>query len=406
MVRNVGGAGSAGGEPIFGNSDEEGIPSSPLPSARRPDDRFQASTAARTGASFRAGADPDGLRKPSPGKTADVTDAGIEESYFADLEAAIAAVYPADGAYPDEVYQHPPVLRLRETFEDRPASPYNPLGLRFPRRLQAFPYLYNVRKISADGSKQGNERISEQTAVATHLDLAKQYNLAYVALLRAANGSPEALEQVKSTFNEEKIFGDARIDTARLNHGNEQRLSLAMLGHLSLDVLRSPDREVTTAARIQVLEILRNHFDVDLIAKAVTDKAENGLSLQRKDDVYDLVPQSLLTDPAQRDVSHTHLFFKNEQIKQLFVENLHNDRWTVDIHGCAVDLSRKYAQETVQILIGLLRLAHDRIPRPSVFRAVVGLTMLDERRKQAVFGAGASYRNGGVSSDTNADDAS
>lgn len=402
MIRNVGGAGSAGGEHGFGDSDQLGIgiSNSQSASAQRPDERFPTSAADRTGASFRASADPAGPHKPSLGKIVDVTegtDAGIDERYLAGLEAAIAAAYPADGNYPDEVYQHPPVLRQSEALEERSASPYNPLGLRFPRRLEAYSSLYDVRKISADGWIRGNERLREQTAIASHLDLARQYNFAYMALLRAANGSPEALERLKSAFNEGTIFDDARTQTAFLNNRHEDRLSQAMLGHLSLDVLRSPDREITTAARIRVLEMLRSHFHVDAIAQAVTAKAESGFSLRYTDDVHDLVPQRFLTDPARQGVSHTRLFFKNEKIKQLFIENLNDDRWTVDMGDCAADLSRKYPKETMQALISLLRLAHDRIDQPSVFRAMVALTTLDEPRRQAIFGVGASYRNGGVS---------
>lgn len=387
MESNVSGAGSASGRPVIPASDEPSGENAGAPSARRRDERFEIGAADRAQTSFATRA-----------RTAD---AGIDERYLAGLEEKIAAAYPADGSYLETAYQKPPHLARPENFKAG-ASPYNPLHLRLPLRLESYLSLYDARKIGFRGERHDDHRLSKQTAVTTHLELAKHHNVAYVDMLRAANGSEQALSRLKAAFIEGKIFDAAGIYKACLKHGEDQRLLQAMLGHLSLDILRSPEREITTAARIGALEILRDHFDVDSIAKAVADPTESGI-VHYRDHTNDLIAQTFLTDPADRNLPHTQLFWANKKIIEIFAAR-EDDGWKIDVKKGVAELSRRFRKETVQMTIGLLRYEHSSVDGASAFRALIGLTELDESTKQRIFGDYASYRNGGVSRDSSSAD--
>lgn len=401
MVSNVGGTSGtsgAGEAPIPRRSAEQPIEVLGTASSLRPDDRFDVSHTDRSQASFRTtGTGPADPQAQTRDKAAGTAETGIDESYLAELEAKIAAAYPADGRYPDEVYQNPPDLGPPRRFENRDPSPYNPLGLHLPRRLERYYALYDGKKVNVDGTVESNDRLSMRSAITTHLELVKQYNLAYVAMLRAANGSEQALAELKAAFAEGKIFDIAGTPKASLNRGEDQRLLQAMLGHLSLDILRSPDPDITTAARIGALEMVRDHFDVDAIAKAVVAEGESGIMLHYRDHAGDLIPQTFQTN-AERNLSHTQSFWENAQIKQI-LDNRDDDGWKTDIEAAVNELSLKYRKETVQTLVSFLRYPNARVDGASVFRALIGLTELEGPRRQRIFGQDASYRNNGVSRD-------
>jgi len=380
MVSNVSPTGGADGSAPLSEKRDDIEVDGTTPTTRHQDGRLPTSAGPRAPASGKAAplaADLAGRLRASRG-----ADRAIDPGYIEMIEAKAIAAYPPDANYAPRVFQFPPSLSNPVGGAKHSVSPYNPLGLRVPFHLISETILY--------GRIVGDE--ARVKAITSYLELAKQYNLSYVEFLRAASGSDDAVARLKTSLLEGKILDAAGVQVALLAI-EHQSLLHEIQGHLCLDVLRCPDVEVPTTARIRALEIVRDHFDVTAVAE-VLSKGILGL-VRGPQKIYDLIPERFITTEEERTKSHASRFLRNGYIKSLFPVGKTNGR---PFSLSALELASKYPEETVQTLLGFIRMSDATSPqRASAFQALIRLTSLDEVRKERIFGVNASYRNGGKS---------
>lgn len=367
MVSNVSSTGGTEGGRRFRPVEGKRARATPNPEPRR-DERLPQSARPLPPALIRTTALP--RNTAGHAQASSNADGVIDPHYIEQVREKAMAAYPSDGKYSP--------------------SPYNALGLRLPFHLTGHRMLYDRQHLVRDEDRA--------TAITSYVELAKQYESAYVDFLRAASGSEEALARLKVLLAQGKIFNAAGVQTAWLNI-KKKPLLYEFQGHLCLDVLRSADAEIPAKARICALEIMRYHFDVAAVAKTLaggTDgKTGRGLLVHEHEQVFDLIPEIFLVDEEEGTKSHASLFLQNKYVKSIFTGSKDNSR---PFDRSALELASKYPEETIQTLLGMLRVS-EATPseRKSAFLALVTLTTLDESRKERIFGADASYRNGGRS---------
>lgn len=334
--------------------------------------------------------------------------ADIPDEYLARLDATIDANFPPRYLrYPEEVFSgYPPYLKREGELHYVPevVARYNPFNLTIPYRLQSYETLYDHTRVPLDSSNPWvatRWELGRSLAIRTHLDLVKQYNIAYVTLLRAVNGSGAALAELKTLFTGNKILETAEVrvefmNTKSTRDDHLQTFVDAMIGLLCVDVLRSSDSQISTAARIRALEILRDDFNLDAIATALTTRGDAlGFRLTAGQEVYDLIPRTFVTKREEAGgTPHDDLFWKNEKIKEIFPSKPHPGGLgnIVDLDEGLRELVSKYPREAVQVLLSVVRTQNFQVDQTLAFHALVALTKLDESRKEIVFGSGASYR--------------
>ncbi|CAN7495959.1 hypothetical protein LJR230_003303 [Trinickia sp. LjRoot230] len=382
MVSNVSLTGDDDGATPFrieklGVTDDQGAPT-----ARRPDDRLPTRSGSPAPATFKAASPTAGTSSPS--STSAASAGTIDPHYLDQLEAKAIAAYPVDGNYSPRVLRFPPSIPNESGGAKHTISPYNPLNLRLPYSLVHYKVLYEIQSLTRMRGKAG----------ATYLDLVKQYNLAYVDYLRAANGSDEALGRLKALLAKGNILDVAGVQTKHLTI-DPQILVYQILGHLCLDVLRSADTEIPTPVRIHALEVAREHFNVAAVATTLSEARPSGLSVKFSEKIYDLIPRRFITNEEEMTKPQAPRFFRNEYVKSIFSGSARNSR---PFNLSVIELSSKYPEETIQTLVSILRLDESGSEmRASAFKALTNLTNLDEPLKERIFGENASYRNGGES---------
>lgn len=379
MVSNVSPTGGADGTTPF-RIETMSVPEEQgAPTARRPDGRLPSRAGSPAPATFKAAS-------PAADTRTRVSAGTIDPRYIGQLEAKAISAYPVDGNYSPKVLRFPPSMPNERGGAKHTISPYNPLNLRLPYRLISHDILYDRESL------KGNDMRGK--AVVAYLNLMKQYNLAYVDFLRAANRSDEALGRLKTLLAEGNILDVAGVQAEYLDI-DAQTLVHQISGHLCLDVLRCADTEIPTPARIRALEIAGEHFNVAAVATALSEARPNGLAVSFHEKTYDLIPQRFITNEEERTKPHASRFFRNEYVRSIFPGSAHNSR---PFNLSVTELYSKYPEETVQTLISILRLDNSGSEmRASAFQALINLTNFDEPLKERIFGENASYRNGGES---------
>jgi len=404
MASNVGRTGGADGTLPSWRGEAAGAPNGlPSPSRQRTDERLPSSAPSGSAArvSFKH-ASPVAAGRAAAGHAAAASaEVAVDEAYLGGLERQIAEAFVPDERGGSRAADRGVVyLENADKAGLGQASALNPLALVLPERLLSYVQLYDSRRVVLDHASASEERLSEADAQVTYRNLMKQYSVAYVLCLRAANGSEQAQAELKALFEDGKVFDVAGVHTKFLASEDPQTLSRAMLGHLSVAVLCSPDTEITTATRIKVLENLRDHADVDSVIKAtVADKKVSGLIVDGRTRVFDLVPLGFMPDRRAGHIPHTRIFWANDVIEQILPERRASDGegFELDLDHGVAELTTRYRKEAVQILLSLMRIDDWRIDREAAFRALIGLTELDDAQKNRLFGENASYRNNGVS---------
>ncbi|MDG0022633.1 hypothetical protein [Trinickia sp. Y13] len=402
MASNVERTGGTGGLLPSWGGDDSGTPNGlPSPSQQHRDERLPSSIPSGSAAwvSFRHASPPAQARAASRPVAASSADVVVDEAYLGSLERQIAEAFaPHDRDGSPEADRRVVYLENADKAGRGKVSSLNPLALVLPERLLSYPQLYDSTRIVLDQAPASEARLVAADAQVTYRNLMKQYSLAYVSCLRAANGSEQAQAELKALFEEGKVFDAAGVQTEFLS-SDPQTLSRAMLGHLSVAVLCSPDTEITTAARIKVLENLRDHADLDSVIRAtVADKNTSGLIVDGRTRVFDLIPLAFMPDRSAGHIPHTQMFWANDVIKEILPERRASDgrRFEIDLDQGVAELTTRYRKEAVQVLLGLMRTDDWRVDREAVFRALIGLTELDDSQKNRIFGENASYRNNGV----------
>jgi hypothetical protein len=273
---------------------------------------------------------------------------------------------------------------------------YNPYSLRLPYSLQAVDQLFDSGRISRRSTLYSSPNVLDaETATEQYLNFLRQYHLLYVDLLQAINGSGVAISNLKDKLYTNSLYVSADIDPKFLKNDNKSvEFRESCLAYLVIDVLRSPDEAVGTAARVCALELLFQHFDLKAVASSF-DKNCRGFRLPysvKDEPVEDMIPRSFMERPEEKGgTPHNDLFLKNAKVRKLF--RVHQDyRPELDFDAGVSVLLQRYPAETVQILLSLIRVHSLGIDRKLVFHTLVGLSKLDHIQKGELFGIKASYR--------------
>jgi hypothetical protein len=216
-----------------------------------------------------------------------------------------------------------------------------------------------------------------------------------VDLLQAINGSGVAISNIKDKLETHKLYASADIDPKFLEKDNSSvEFRQSCLAYLVIDVLRSPDEAIGTAARVCALELLHQHFDLEAVASSFK-KNDIGFKLPysaKEEPVEDMIPRSFMERPEEKGgTPHNDLFLKNAKVREIFRVRQHYGL-KMDFDAGVSILLQQHAAETVQTLLSLLRANDWAIDRKLVFHTLVGLSKLDHIQKGELFGVKASYR--------------
>ena len=325
----------------------------------------------------------------------------VAPRYLAALRAALArSASNTDGpAVPDAPIRDPIEAMQRRVTQS------NPLGLSLPYRLTALDRLFDSG-VSAPRPGAGRSPqaagFNPVEARAVLLDLVKQQNVAYIDLLEAVDGSPDALARLKSTFGELGLLsrlGPMRQFLNRDGFMGDQAIAHAMLGHMCLDIVLSPDPGISTEARVSALSLMRDHFDERVIAAAMAHRREGAALVADGGDTREFVPPRFREPPTPG--KRQTPFWGNPTIDALFSVSTGDGKPALgmSVDEGAVRLLIHYPAEAVQTLVGVLRIDNPHIERTHAFRALIDLTTLSEPRRTQVFGDAASYRSKHIAPD-------
>jgi hypothetical protein len=243
-----------------------------------------------------------------------------------------------------------------------------------------------------------------ETAREQFLNFVREFHLLFVDLLEAVNGCNDALSRIADKLETCRMYECAGINTKHLEEDSASvGFRRSCLAYLAIDVLRSPEKDINTAARVRALALLYN-FKLDAIASSFAEHKQNFIlpDTARYEPVEDLIPRSFMQRPEEKGgTPHNDLFFHNTKIWEIFEIRQKGDinsRMNLD-RGLA-KLLQKYPAETVQTLLSILRM-HDihHDVRKVVFHMLVGLSQLDSVQKGELFGIMASYRLDGQRGD-------
>lgn len=281
---------------------------------------------------------------------------------------------------------------------------YNPFHLRIPDRLTTLYLFYDF------AYSRGSSYAAEQ-----RLNFLGEYHLLYADILEALNEDDNAKSRLQTKIYTDSMYRSAGLNTSYLKFSKTERgrimFQLSLLAHLSLDILRSREEDISTAARVKVLGLLYR-FDIDAVAEAFSSY-NTGFKLHKSESVEDLIPKSFIKHTTEKGgTPHNGLFMENSIIKAIFPlrRPLYN---VIDFDKGLSTLLQCHRSETVQILLSFLRLNVAVVALPDkycygardygkrdcestklTFHALVNLSKLDPIQKGELFGVGASYRTG------------
>jgi hypothetical protein len=137
---------------------------------------------------------------------------------------------------------------------------------------------------------------------------------------------------------------------------------LSLLAHLTLDIVRSDEEAISTAARVQVPKLLYD-FDIDAVAMAFST-CNKGFLLSESEFVDDLIPRSFIKHAMEKGgTPHNDLFTQNSVIQSIFrMRPLYGE---INFDAGLSTLFHHYQAETVQTLLSFLRLNVAVVPLPN-----------------------------------------
>ncbi|SCO54301.1 uncharacterized protein FFNC_15446 [Fusarium fujikuroi] len=284
---------------------------------------------------------------------------------------------------------------------------YNPFHLRIPHNLASLGSLFEYGYTGCF-----NRYGLSITPAEERLNFLREYHLLYADVLEALNGDDNAESRIRTKIYTDSMYETAGIRTRDLKLPQKEsfhvEFRLSLLAHLALDIVRSDEEAISTAARVKVLKVLYD-FDIDSVAAAFS-AYNKGFLLHEREYVEDLIPRSFIKHATEKGgTPHNDLFTRNSTIQTIFrMRPLYGE---IDFDAGVSTLLHRYQAETVQVLLSFLRLNVAIVPLPNkhcawshdyekrncestklVFHALVQLSQLDCIQKRELFGVQASYR--------------
>ncbi|KAK2468105.1 hypothetical protein H9L39_20327 [Fusarium oxysporum f. sp. albedinis] len=291
--------------------------------------------------------------------------------------------------------------------EEKILHRYNPFCFRIPYNLTALSNLFQY-----DYTRRLNPYGLNITPAEERLNFLREYHLLYADILEVLNGDGIAKSRLQTKIYTDSMYQSAGIQARHLNIPSMESVQttfrLSLLAHLALDIVRSEEEAISTAARVKVLKMLYD-FDIDSVATAFS-AYNKGFLLHEREYVEDLIPGSFIKHATEKGgTPHNDLFTRNSAIQSIFrMRPLYGE---IDFDAGLSTLLHHYQAETVQILLSFLRLNVAVVPLPNkhyawandyekrnrestklVFHSLVQLSQLDCIQKRELFGAKASYR--------------
>ncbi|EMT67892.1 Chaperone protein DnaJ [Fusarium odoratissimum] len=284
---------------------------------------------------------------------------------------------------------------------------YNPFSFRIPYNLTALSNLFQY-----DYTRRFNPYGLNITPAEERLNFLREYHLLYADILEALNGDGIAGSRLRTKIYTDSMYQSAGFQARHLRLPKKESCQidfrLSLLAHLALDIVRSDEKAISTAARVKVLKLLYD-FDIDSVAMAFSTY-NKGFLLHEREFVEDLIPGSFIKHATEKGgTPHNDLFTRNSTIQTIFrMRPLHGE---IDFDAGLSTLLHHYQAETVQVLLSFLRLNLAVVPLPNkhcawsdnyekrnrestklVFHSLVQLSQLDFIQKRELFGVKASYR--------------
>jgi hypothetical protein len=284
---------------------------------------------------------------------------------------------------------------------------YNPFGLRIPYNLTALSNLFQY-----DYTRRFNPYGLNITPAEERLNFLREYHLLYADILEVLNGDGIAKSRLRTKIYTDSMYQSAGIQASYLSLPQKESYQidfrLSLLAHLALDIVRSDEKAISTAARVKVLKLLYD-FDIDCVVEAFSTH-NKGFLLHEREYVEDLIPRSFIKHATEKGgTPHNDLFRRNSTIQTIFhMRPLYGE---INFDAGLSTLLHHYQAETVQVLLSFLRLNVAVVPLPNkhcawsddyekrnrestklVFHSLAQLSQLDFIQKRELFGAKASYR--------------
>ncbi|KAF5256346.1 hypothetical protein FOXYS1_13183 [Fusarium oxysporum] len=286
---------------------------------------------------------------------------------------------------------------------------YNPFRFRIPYRLTALHYFFEF-----DHTICLNPYGLNITPAEERLNFLREYHLLYADILESLNGDDDAESRLRTKIYTDSMYRSAGIQTRHLKLPRRDiahmNFRLSLLAHLALDIVRSDEEAISTAARVKVLKLLYS-FDIDSVAAAFS-AYNGGFMLHQSEFVEDLIPRSFIKHATEKGgTPQNDLFTRNSTIQSTFrMQSLYDQ---IYFDAGLSTLLHHHKAETVQILFSFLRLNMAVVALPNkpsfmsddyakrnrestklVFHSLVQLSQLDWIQRRELFGVNASYRTG------------
>jgi hypothetical protein len=189
---------------------------------------------------------------------------------------------------------------------------YNPFGFRIPYNLTALNNFFEF-----DYTRCLNPYGLNPTPAEERLNLLGEYHLLYADILEALNGDNNAESRLRKKIYTDSMYQSAGVHTRHLNLPQREsahtNFRLSLLAHLALDIVRSDEEAISTAARVKVLKLFYD-FDIDAFAAAFSTCIK-GFLLSESEFVEDLIPRSFIKHATEKGgTSHNDLFTQNSAI--------------------------------------------------------------------------------------------
>ncbi|EWZ78416.1 hypothetical protein FOWG_17345 [Fusarium oxysporum f. sp. lycopersici MN25] len=192
-------------------------------------------------------------------------------------------------------------------------SRYNPFHLRIPYNLASLGSLFEYGYTGCF-----NRYGLSITPAEERLNFLREYHLLYADVLEALNEDDNAESRIRTKIYTDSMYESAGIRTRDLNLPQKEsfhiKFRLSLLAHLALDIVRSDEEAISTAARVKVLKVLYD-FDIDSVAAAFS-AYNKGFLLHEREFVEDLIPRSFINHATEKGgTPHNDLFTRNSTIR-------------------------------------------------------------------------------------------
>jgi hypothetical protein len=334
----------------------------------------------------------------------------VSEAYLQQLEKKIVDNFPRLPSYIGDFWESYPDDAIKSAELSRSGTfwlRYNPFELSMPSELLSSRNFYNHLRISSRDvtCDMGPHVLTPIQAAKGYFDFIKEYNLAYIAVLRALNGANDHIELVKKLFSQATpMFTAAKSRMDFLSSSvTDPRFLLAMVAYLTLSIVYSKDENITTLARVRVLEFVKYCFNSNEVGGAF-DRYKSGYAVKRLEHavydavpVHDLIPKRFISaGESSATTAHNNIFLNNGIMQYYFPPM---GRGIMLDAGIPIIISN-YSQEAAQVMQSLLRVTPPypvQIPKGAIFVSLVSMAQLNDTKKVEIFGRNASYRNNGES---------